>query len=157
MNEEIYEKYASKIYIYIYTLCKSEDIAEEILQDTFVSALKSIENFKGNSSIYTWLSAIARNKWKNYLKRKKNITFIPLSDDIPDTSHTEDFENKEKLIKMYEILDELDPTIKEIILLKLHSDLTFKEIGNLFGKSEQWARTNFYRGKLKIRKELKYE
>jgi len=41
VNEDIYEKYASKIYNYIYSLCKDNDIAEEILQDTFYSAIKN--------------------------------------------------------------------------------------------------------------------
>ncbi len=157
MNEEIYEKYALKIYKYIYSLCKNNDIAEEILQDTFYNAMKNTQSFKGNSSIYTWLCKIARNNWKNYLKRKSKIEFIPLEEDTLYNSDFENIEDKQELLRVYQEINKLDSTTKEILLIKMHSNLTFKEIGSLFNKSEQWARTRFYRGKLKLKEELKNE
>ena len=157
MNEEIYEKYALKIYKYIFALCKNNDIADEILQETFYSALKNIDKFKGKSSIYTWLCTIAKNNWKNYLIRKNKIKFVPLDEDLLDYSQFENTENKQELVDLYKAMHKLDSITKEILLIKLHSDLTFKEIGDLFGKSEQWARTRFYRGKLKLKEDLKNE
>ena len=157
MNEEIYEKYALKIYKYIYSLCKNNDIAEEILQDTFYNAMKNTESFKGNSSIYTWLCKMAKNNWKNYLKRKSKIEFVPLEEDRLYNSDFENIEDKQELLRVYQEINKLDSTTKEILLIKMHSNLTFKEIGNLFNKSEQWARTRFYRGKLKLKEELKNE
>lgn len=157
MNEDIYEKYAPKIYNYIYSLCKDNDIAEEILQDTFYSAIKNIDNFKGNSSIYTWLCKIAKNNWKNYLNRKNKIKFISLEENTLTFSAPENIEDRQGLFRIYEAMHKLDATTKEIVLLRLHSNLSFKEIADLFNKSEQWARTNFYRGKLKIRRELENE
>lgn len=157
MNEEMYEKYASKIYKYIYSLCKNNDIAEEILQDTFYNAMKNTESFKGNSSIYTWLCKIAKNNWKNYLKRKSKIEFVPLEEDRLYNSDFENIEDKQELLRVYQEINKLDSITKEILLIKMHSNLTFKEIGNLFNKSEQWARTRFYRGKLKLKEELENE
>ncbi len=157
MNEEMYEKYASKIYKYIYSLCKNNDIAEEILQDTFYNAMKNTESFKGNSSIYTWLCKIAKNNWNNYLKRKSKIEFVPLEENTLYNSDFENIEDKQELLRVYQEINKLDSTTKEILLIKMHSNLTFKEIGNLFNKSEQWARTRFYRGKLKLKEELENE
>lgn len=157
MSEEIYEKYASKIYKYIYSLCRDNDITEEILQDTFYSAMKNVGNFKGNSSIYTWLCSIAKNNWKNYLIKKNKIKIIPIDEDIVDNHILEDIESRDSVLHIYKIIHKLDPIIKEIVLLRIYSNLSFKEIGDLFGESEQWTRTNFYRGKLKIREELKNE
>ena len=157
MNEEIYEKYALKIYKYIYSLCKNNDIAEEILQDTFYNAMKNTESFKGNSSIYTWLCKIAKNNWNNYLKRKSKIEFVPLEENTLYNSDFENIEDKQELLRVYQEINKLDSTTKEILLIKMHSNLTFKEIGNLFNKSEQWARTRFYRGKLKLKEELENE
>lgn len=157
MNEEIYEKYASKIYKYIYSLCRDHDIAEEILQDTFYNAIKNAENFKGNSSMYTWLCSIAKNNWKNYLIRKNKIEFITLEENVLDNQSFESIDNRQDLLHIYEAMHKLEATTKEIVLLRLHSNLSFKEIGTLFGKSEQWARTNFYRGRLKIRRDLENE
>lgn len=155
MNEEIYEKYASKIYKYIYALCKSNDIAEEILQDTFYNAMKNIKSFEGNSSMYTWLCKIAKNNWKNYLKRKSKIEFVPLEEDVLYNSEFDNVEDRQELLKIYQAMNKLDSITKEILLIKLHSNLTFKEIGSLYDKSEQWTRTRFYRGKLKLKEELK--
>ena len=157
MNEEIYEKYALKIYKYIYSLCKNNDIAEEILQDTFYNAMKNTESFKGNSSIYTWLCKIAKNNWNNYLKRKSKIEFVPLEENTLYNSDFENIEDKQELLRVYQEINKLDSTTKESLLIKMHSNLTFKEIGNLFNKSEQWARTRFYRGKLKLKEELENE
>lgn len=158
MEEEIYEKYASKIYKYIYALCQNNEIAEEILQDTFYNALKNIKKFNGNSSIYTWLCTIARNNWKNYLKRKSKIQFVSLEDnDISTVQDIENIENKQELYRFYEAMHKLDSITKEILLIRLHTNLNFKEIGNLFGKTEQWARNRFYRGKLKVKEEISNE
>lgn len=157
MNEEIYEKYASKIYKYIYALCKDNDIAEEILQETFYKAIQSADSFQGNSTIYTWLCTIAKNNWKNYLIRKRKIKFIPLEEDVLSNVETERIEDKQGILEIYKAMHKLEPMTKEIMLIKLHSNLTFKEIGDLFGKSEQWARTKYYRGKLKMREDLKNE
>lgn len=69
-------------------------------------------------------------------------------------NEAKNLENKQEVLEIYKIIHNLEPMTKEIMLLRLHSDLTFKEIGNLFGKSEQWAKTKYYRGKIKIREEL---
>ena len=105
MNEKMYEKYASKIYNYIYSLCKNNDIAEEILQDTFYKAMKNTESFKGNSSIYTWLCKIAKNNWKNYLKRKSKIEFVPLEEDVFYNSDFENIEDKQELLRVYQAIN----------------------------------------------------
>ena len=155
--EEIYEKYASKVYKYIYALCRNNELTEEILQDTFYSAIKNINNFKQDSSMYTWLCVIAKNKWKDYLKRKNKLEFIPYEEELIKDKSIQNTDNREEILRLYEAMHALDSITKEIVLIRLHTDLSFKEIGGLFGKSEQWARTNFYRGKLKIREELKDE
>ena len=68
--EEIYIKYSKKVYKYLYTLTQDHELSEELMQDTFYSALKSINNFREDSSIFSWLCEIAKNKWKNYIRKK---------------------------------------------------------------------------------------
>ncbi|MCI8291367.1 MAG: sigma-70 family RNA polymerase sigma factor [Clostridia bacterium] len=130
--------------------------AEEISQETFLKAIKGIKNFQNNSDIYTWLCKIAKNSWNNYLKRERK--FVQLNEEILFSlefeNEAKNLENKQEVLEIYKIIHNLEPMTKEIMLLRLHSDLTFKEIGNLFGKSEQWAKTKYYRGKIKIREEL---
>ncbi len=63
--QEIYKMYFNDVYLYILTLSNNEDIAEEICQETFFKALKSIDDFKGDSKIYTWICRIAKNTFYN--------------------------------------------------------------------------------------------
>ena len=93
----------------------------------------------------------------NYLNRKNKIKFVSLEENALNYPAPETIEDRQELFRIYEAMHKLDATTKEIVLLRLHSNLSFKEIGELFNKSEQWARTNFYRGKLKIRSELENE
>lgn len=157
--EKIYEKYAIKIYKYIYAFSQNHELSEEILQETFYSAIKNVKNFKNESSIYTWLCTIAKNKWKDYLKRNKKIKFISLDDEeITDNSVIEEkVYNKQKIIKLNQIIHKFNEETREVLILRLYANLSFKEIGKVFGNSEQWARTTFYRGKLRIKEELKNE
>ena len=157
--EKIYEKCAIKIYKYIYAFSQNHELSEEILQETFYSAIKNVKNFKNESSIYTWLCTIAKNKWKDYLKRNKKIKFISLDDEeITDNSVIEEkVYNKQKIIKLNQIIHKFNEETREVLILRLYANLSFKEIGKVFGNSEQWARTTFYRGKLRIKEELKNE
>lgn len=161
--EEIYEKYAERIYKYIYALSRNNDIAEEILQETFYSAIKNIKSFKNECSMYTWLCTIAKNKWKDYLKKHSKISFISLQESTEvlekyETTNLEDtFQQKELILNLHKKIHKLPQTMQEIIFLRLYTDLSFKDIARIFGKSEQWAKTMFYRAKLKIKEDLKNE
>lgn len=156
--EELYEKYAFKIYKYIYSLCGNHDITEEILQETFYSAIKNIKQFKNQSSIYTWLCVIAKNKWKDYIKKNKKIEFIMLEDNIEGYSLLEtDIENRDDIDRVFKIIKKLDMNTQQVIKLRIISEFSFKEIGEIFEKSEQWAKNIFYRGRIKIKEEFKSE
>ncbi|MBR3920958.1 MAG: RNA polymerase sigma factor, partial [Oscillospiraceae bacterium] len=58
--EELYNTYFHDVYLYMMSLSKSEEISEEITQETFFRAMKSLDKFEGKSSIKTWLFSIAR-------------------------------------------------------------------------------------------------
>jgi RNA polymerase sigma factor, sigma-70 family len=161
--EKIYEKYAKKVYKYIYALSRNNDVAEEILQETFYSAIKNIKNFKNECSTYTWLCTIARNKWKDYLKHQKKISFVSIYD-LPEINeklakdNLEDtFQQKEMLVNLHKKIHNLPFQMQEVMLLRLYTNLTFKDISQIFGKTEQWTKTMFYRAKAKIKEEFKDE
>ncbi len=159
--QEIYEKYSKLIYNYLVSLTKNSEISQELMQETFYSAIKNINKFKDESSIKTWLFKIAQNKWKDYIKSSNNKQAIQLDENAENTVIAPSFENnlleKEELICLYKFIHTLDENTKEVIYLKLKSDFSFKEIGNILGKSEEWARVTFYRGKQKLKEEFKNE
>ena len=164
--EEIYKKYAKNVYRYLMSLTNDKDISEELTQETFFQAIKSIDRFDGSSSITTWLCAIAKNQLFAY--RRKHPFTEPLEyenseeerisvldkTDTYDSSETEVFREVQRLeiMKKLHILKE---PYREILYLRIFGDLSFKEIGEVFGKTENWARVSFYRGKESLRKELK--
>lgn len=151
--EEIYKEYFSVIYKYLYSLCKDASLAEDLTQETFCKAVKGINKFNNDCKINTWLYRIAKNVWIDYLKKKK-IT-LELDDNLMlDSSFETDFEDKNNKINLYKSIHKLDETTKEVFYLRINAELSFKEIGDIFSKSEEWARIVFYRGKIKLKEDM---
>ncbi len=153
--EAIYKQYFSKVYLYILTISHDEHVAEEITQETFFKALKKIESFNGNCKIYTWLCQIAKNTlYDFYKKEKKKRT---LDDNCANLTCPIDlvgeFEKKEQVIKMHSLVHKLKDPYKEVFTLRVLAELSFKQIGEIFGKSDGWARVVFYRAKNKLMEE----
>ncbi len=152
--EEIYKKYSKLVYKYLYTLTRDIEISEELTQETFYSAIKNLKNFRNECKISVWLCQIAKHKWIDYLSKNKKT--IPFDEQIIDKNLFLD--ESDKIIEkndLYENINKLDKETKNVFYLRLKSELSFKEIGEILGKSEQWARITFYRGKIKLRKGLK--
>ena len=156
--EEIYKKYSKLVYNYLFSLTNNVELSQELMQETFYSAIKNIKKFKGNSSVKTWLCTIAQNKWKDYLKSAKNKKELQPEDNLENTITEPSLESnwlqKEEIICLYKFIHKLDEYTKEVIYLKLKSDFSFKEIGNILGKSEEWARISFYSGIQKLKEDF---
>lgn len=153
--EEIYKKYANLIKNYIYTITRNKELAEEIMQETFIVAINQINNFRGECDISVWLCSIAKKIL--YKKTKKINQYKTISIEkveIADEKKIEEeyIKNNSKL-KLYQALQNLDATTREVIYLRLTGDLSFKEIGKILNKTENWARVTFFRGKQKLNKE----
>ena len=163
--KEIYEKYSKLVYNYLYKITNNKELSEDLMQETFYSAIKNINSFNNKCKISTWLCQIAKNKYMNEI-RKQNVlvSMEEYSFDYfniyinNETNNIEQnlIENEEKEL-LYKNLNKLDDTIKELFFLKIKLNFTFKEIAIILGKTEEWARVNFYRTKIKIKEELKNE
>lgn len=159
--DEIYNEYSKLVFKYLFSLTNNSEIAEELMQETFYSAIKNINKFRQDSSIKTWLCKIAKNKWIDYCKKSSKISETNIDDINEKFLYIESFENtytnRDEILDLYKKIHKLDETSKEVILLRIRSDLTFKEIGNILGKSEEWARITFYRAKLKLKEDFNNE
>lgn len=159
--DKIYKKYSRLVYNYLYSLTKSIELSEELTQETFYSAIKNIHKFKNKCSINVWLCQIAKNKFKDYYFKNKKINYIEFNENIEPLLITNELEDnlisKSELIEVYKKIHNLDENTKEVFYLRLKGEFSFKEIGEIFGKSEEWARITFYRGKIKLKEDLKYE
>lgn len=150
--EEIYHEYFQDVYLYIRSLTYTESIAEEITQEAFFKALKSIESFDGTKDIRAWLFTIARNTYFSYYKKNK----WKMDSEVTDESSTgvtvlDYLLNEEKAFIIHQFLHNMEEPYKEVFSLRTFGELPFDKIGKLFGKSPGWARVTFYRAKNKIR------
>ena len=153
--DEIYSKYGDIVYKYVFCLTGNEDITEEIVQETFVVAIKDINKFKGDCKISTWLCQIAKYIWyKNLRKSKKinNISFSELENVIVSNEIIEEelFKKQEK-IDLFKKIQKLDEETRNVIYLRILGNLSYKEIAEIMGKTTSWARVTFFRGKEKLK------
>ena len=155
--EKIYNEYFKLVYKYLLFLTNNADISEDLAQETFYKAITKIHTFKNKSKISTWLCQIAKNLLLNEVRHNKKINIIPLRDNenLKNYYIVEDYIilNDEKR-KLYNEIEKLDKTTRLVILYRIHGNLSFKEIGDLFNKSENWARTTFFRGKENLKEGL---
>ncbi|MFM9413898.1 RNA polymerase sigma factor [Peptococcus simiae] len=155
--EEVYAKYFPKVYLYIFTICHDEHIAEEVTQEAFFKALKNISSFKGECKLQTWLCQIAKNTlYDFYKKENRQVSIENYSNElISDIDLIIAFEQNNQIIKVHECLHHLEEPYKEVFTLRIFAELSFKQIGELFNKTDGWARVVFYRAKKKLLEELK--
>ena len=150
--EILYQQYARTVYKYLKSLTHDEDLAEELTQETFYQAVRSIERFDGSCEVSTWLCAIAKNQYLAYLRKNPPHEDIT-QQDIPVASAESIALGSIGRIELLKLLHDLDEPYREVIYLRAFGSLSFAEIGEVLGKTENWARVTFYRGKEKLRKE----
>ena len=151
--QEVYELYFRDVYKYVLALCRDEHLAEEVTQETFFKALKSIDSFRGQCKLYVWLCQIAKNTYFSMAaKSRKPEEMLP---DEPEDALEKALMTKESAFEIHMLLHELEEPYKEVFSLRVFGELSFKQIGQLFGKTESWARVTYHRARLKIREELK--
>lgn len=153
--ESLYRAYFRDVHLYILSLSKDENIAEDITSEAFIKAIKSIDTFKGDCDIRVWLCQIARNCYYSYLRKNKKIIYTDEEPEhISEINIEQSIVSKEDSIKIHEILHKLKEPYKEVFSLRIFSELSFKEIGYLFGKSENWACVTYHRARKKIQEEM---
>ena len=154
--ERIYNQYFRDVYSFVLLLSRNEKIAEEITQETFFKALKNIDKFNGKCKLNVWLCQIAKNTYFTYLNKQKRFD----TDNIPEVSVSSVEEiilNKEENFRIHKVLRRLEEPYKKVFTLRVFGELSFKQISELFERTESWARVTFHRAKRKIQDLLKEE
>lgn len=153
--EEIYKEYFKTVNKYLFCLTHDSDIAEELTQETFYKAVKKINTYKGECKMSVWLCQIAKNLWYDQCRKNKTIKNAQENDLLQiqneQNSAEEQIISNEEKISLYKKMQELDEKTREVIYLRITGELSFKEIGNILNKTENWARVTFYRGKNKLK------
>ncbi len=150
--QEVYNTYFPDVYKYVRSLCRDEHVAEEVTQETFFKALKSIDSFRGQCKLYVWLCQIARNTYFSMYSRPREMGYENV------TAGAEELEEalirSDSAFHIHRILHTLEEPYKEVFSLRVFGQLSFRQIGELFGKTESWARVTYHRARLKIKEEM---
>lgn len=152
--KEIYDNYARLVYNYMFSITKNKELSEEIMQETFIVAINQINKFRGDCKISVWLCQIAKNILYKETHKKKIKTISIEEIELFDNSNLEEtiIENDQKR-KLYKAINKLDINTREVMYLRLEENMSFKEIGKILNKTENWVRVTFFRGKQKINEE----
>ena len=153
--EKLYNSYYMQVYSYAVSLCKNRVHAEEIAQNTFYKAVMSKSEFRGRSDELTWLCSIAKNIYLDELRKRKNMSDLSESEDLPARENTEKtVEDSDTAFRVHLILHGLEEPYKEVFQLRVFWELAFSQIAAIFGKTESWARVTYHRAKLKIQERM---
>ena len=151
--QRVYDLYFKDVYKYALSLSRDPGIAEEVTQETFFKALKSIDSFRGQCRLYVWLCQIAKNTYFTYAgKQQKERAEQEIAS---EDSMEERLLTKETAFEIHKLLHNLPEPYKEVFSLRVFGELSFSQIGELFGKTESWARVTYHRARLKIKEEMR--
>lgn len=163
--EDVYKQYHRDVYYFLLSMCGNPELAEELTQETFYRALANIHRFKGECQLKSWLCQIGKNAYLSWAKKQKHLDSRELE---PERFHEDKEEpgqaenspemqcmKKEQALSIYKVLHLLDEPYKEVFTLRTLGELSYKEIGEIFGYGEGWARVNYHRAKLKIQEMIK--
>ena len=151
--DEVFREYSDMIYRWLLARTGDPEISEEITQETFYQAVMHADRYDNTCKVSTWLCSIASNKLKEYYRKhppdeelKEDAGIFP----PPEESVLSD----ESKMALYRAVHSLPEPMREVVHLRAFADLSFRQIGDIFGKTENWARVTFYRAKIALRKEL---
>lgn len=153
----VYKEYADLVYRFLYSYTHDAAWSEELMQETFLRAVGSITRYDGSCKLSVWLCQIAKHVLYQELRKKKHVEIVEPADYLPDESapsgETEVI-RRENRTELYRAIHNLPEPEREVVLYRITGELSFREIGIILGRSENWSRTVFYRAKQKIRREL---
>jgi len=153
--EQIYKEHFTDVYKYVLSISRDESVAEEITQETFFKALQNIDKFDGECKLYVWLCQIAKNTYFSLYKKRKRYTSSEETEITSDVDIETDYLDKETTRRLHVLLHNLDEPYKEVFTLRVFGELPFLQIGELFGKTDSWARLIFYRAKKQLQEGMK--
>lgn len=148
-SDILFEKYYEDILRFLRGLSKDEHLAEELTQETLYRALKSMDSYRGEADLRVWLCSIAKNLFFTHCNRQKRMAGEAELEKYPAEEKllAQVVEDRETAFRIHRILHEMREPCKEVFSLRIFGELSFREIGELFEKSEHWACVTYHRAK----------
>jgi len=151
-------EYGPKLYAQIRTMTRSHELTNDILQNVFIKVFEHLHDFKGDSTLYTWMYRIARNETLNFLekeKRRQGVDIDPSMLEIVAGHHSLDAVGEEAI---FELLQQAISTLPEkqalVFELRYFQEMSYQEISRKTSTSEGALKANFHHAKQKIEEYL---
>ena len=150
----LYETCYMRVFSYLMTLAGDRSLAEELTQETFFRAFARQRDFRGESDEVTWLCAIAKNLFVDEQRRMNRHGEIP--DNLPDQSRgvAKTVEDRDSSFRIHLALHGLEEPYKEVFELRVFGELSFREIGTIFARTENWARVTYHRARIRLQERM---
>lgn len=147
--EKIYMQHAKLVYGFLLSKCKDVNVAEELTQETFLQAIKSFDSYNGTCKISVWLCQIAKHLLYQYWSKHKDTVSLSTIDwEIASSVDLEKLViNRMELEDIKKEINKLPENMRKVLFFRVSQNMSFKEIGGIMGKSENWARVTFFRAK----------
>ena len=150
--DAVYRAHAQTVYKFLLAQTRDGPLAEELTQETFYQAVRSVDRFDGSCKVSVWLCQIAKHLWYQHLRKQKREA--PWPEDLPEPpapSAEENVLEQEGRLDLLRLVHRLPEPQREVVYLRAFGGLSFREIGDVCGRTETWARVTFYRSKEKLR------
>ena len=153
--EDVYRRYFGDVYRYLLRLSGSATVAEDVTSETFLRAMQALPRFRGDCDVRVWLCRIARNTYFSICRDPDNQPMEEPGEEQRDSAPSPEEETlrREEGQRLRRLLHGLEEPYREVFLWRHYGGLGFRAIGQLFGKSENWACVTYHRARGKLRKE----
>ncbi|MDD6492854.1 MAG: sigma-70 family RNA polymerase sigma factor [Firmicutes bacterium] len=154
--EEIYRVYFRDIYLFLLGLSRDTSLSEELTEESFFRAMKALPKFRGDCDIRVWLCQIAKHTYYEYLRKNRHLVDEKENQEpsLMQQGIEERIVDKDSARRIHEIVHELQEPYKEVFYLRVFGELSFEQIGSIFGKTANWACVTYHRAKSRIQDKL---
>lgn len=151
--EELFGEYSPVVYRFLLAKCGNAELAEELTAETFYQAYLHIGSFRGDCQPQTWLCQIARNALSKEQKRRQRHQPLTEGEQAEDRLF-ERLADREQAVRIHKHLRKLQEPYREVFILRVLGELSFREIAAVCEKTESWAKVTYYRAKDKLIAEM---
>ena len=152
--EKLYQACYMRVFSYVMTLAGDRHTAEEITQETFFRAFSKLNSYRGEADEVTWLCAIARNLYNDELRRRKRAGTMP-EEAASDAKGVEQTAvERDASFRVHLALHAMAEPYREVFELRVFGELSFQQIGQIFSRTENWARVTYHRARMKLRERM---
>ena len=152
--ERLYNTYYMRVFSYVMTLAGDRQASEEITQEAFFRAFSKTAEFRNESDEVTWLCAIAKNCFVDETRRRNKTGPIPEELPAAGKSIEQQVSDKDSSFRIHAVLHTMEEPYREVFELRIFGELSFSQIGTIFGKTENWARVTYHRARLKLMEKM---